>query len=88
MKHLNQYINIRKGNSRIIATDNNVRKIIKEEILKLGYDADLNHIDVSKCTDLSLSAFVDSSFGLFNDYGGKKDLQETFQNGMCQMSQT
>lgn len=72
MKHLNQYINIRKGNSRIIATNETIRKIVKEEIMRLGEGADLNHIDVSQCTDLSLSAFDDASFGLFNDYNSKK----------------
>ena len=69
MKHLNQYINIRKGNSRIMATNETICKIVKEEIIRLGEDADLNHIDVSQCTDLSLSAFDSSSFGLFQSSG-------------------
>lgn len=33
---------------RIIATNDTIRKIDKREIMELGPDTDLNHIDVSK----------------------------------------
>ena len=52
MKHLNQYINIRKGKSTIKATDETIKQIVKGELDKLGHDADLNHIDVSEVTEM------------------------------------
>lgn len=52
MKHLNQYINIRKGKSTIKASDMTIRQIVKDELDRLGHDADLNHIDVSKVTNM------------------------------------
>lgn len=46
---------------RIIATDGNIRTIIRKEIRKYGYDTDLNHIDTSRVTNMKL-AFRDSHF--------------------------
>lgn len=37
----------------IYATDENIRQIVKNELDRLGHDADLNHIDVSKVTDMN-----------------------------------
>ena len=37
----------------IIATNETLKKIIKQEIEKYGAKADLNHIDVSRVTDMS-----------------------------------
>ena len=37
----------------IIATDETIHQIVKEEIYKYGWKADLNHIDVSKVTDMN-----------------------------------
>ena len=44
------YINIRKGDHYIHATDDTIFQIVRDEIEKFGRDADLNHIDVSRCT--------------------------------------
>ena len=38
---------------KIIATDDTIQSIVEQEILRLGYYADLNHIDVSQVTDMS-----------------------------------
>lgn len=48
----------------IVATDETLKSVIYDEIARLGYLADLNHIDVSQVTDM---------YGLFGDgrkYGG------------------
>jgi len=37
----------------IIATDKTIMQIVRDEIKRLGKDADLNHIDVSQVTDMS-----------------------------------
>ena len=37
----------------IVATNDTIKKIVKDEIERLGYNADLNHIDVSQVTDMS-----------------------------------
>jgi len=37
----------------IIATDDNIHQIVEDEIDRLGDKADLNHIDVSKVTNMS-----------------------------------
>jgi surface protein len=37
----------------IIATDDTIHKIFKDQIAKYGNQADLNHIDVSRVTDMS-----------------------------------
>ena len=52
MKHLSQYINIRKDKSTIKATNDTIHKIVKDELDKLGHDADLNNIDVSGVTNM------------------------------------
>ena len=44
------YIKIRKGDHYIHATDDTIFQIVRDEIEKLGRDADLNYIDVSRCT--------------------------------------
>ena len=46
---------------RIIATDETIGKIVKQEIEKYGNHADLNHIDVSNVTDME-SMFSYSQF--------------------------
>ena len=47
--------------ARIIATDENIREIVKSEINRLGDQADLNHVDVSNVTDMSFM-FYESKF--------------------------
>lgn len=46
---------------KIIAYDENIKEIIKSEILRLGINADLNHIDVRNVTDMT-GLFCDSIF--------------------------
>jgi len=63
MKQLRSYINIRRSQSTIKATDVTIKKIVKDELDKLGHDADLNHIDVSEVTTLSdLFSCLDSDY--------------------------
>ena len=64
MKQLRSYINIRKGKSTIEATNDTIYKIVKAELDRLGHDADLNHIDVSRVTDMySLFSCTNMDFG-------------------------
>ena len=37
----------------IKATDENIRQIVKDELDRLGHDANLNHIDVSQVTNMN-----------------------------------
>ena len=57
MKTILEYI-ISKSNKRYVikATNDTINKIVKDELDKLGHDADLNHIDVREVT------FMDSLF--------------------------
>ena len=50
MISLYEYLSIQTKQSRIKANDSTIYTIVKEELNKLGPDADLNHIDVSECT--------------------------------------
>jgi len=43
------------------ATDENIKEIVNSEIERLGNTADLNHIDVSRVTNMR-SMFEDSPF--------------------------
>ncbi len=47
--------------ARIIATDETIREIVKSEIDRLGNQADLNHVDVSRVTDMT-SVFESKKF--------------------------
>ena len=53
MNSLKSYINIHKSKSVIEADDKNIYDVVYQEILRLGFEADLNHIDVSKVTRMS-----------------------------------
>lgn len=66
MKQLKNYINIKKTKSLIHVNDSNLARVLKEELDRLGHDADLNHIDTSEVTDM---------YCLFTDLGdiGKKN---------------
>ena len=44
-----------------IGNDNNIKNLVRDEIERLGKDADLNHIDVSKVTHMVL-LFCDTDF--------------------------
>ena len=52
MNPLKSYISIRKGKSTIKAIDETIKQIVKDELDRLGHDADLNHIDVSEVTNM------------------------------------
>jgi len=45
----------------IVATDDTIRRIVINELKRLGKDADLNHIDVSQVTDMN-SVFANTDF--------------------------
>ena len=53
----------------IHATDDTIKKIVKNELDKLGHDADLNHIDVSKVTNMNslFSCHPDDLGPTYND---------------------
>lgn len=42
----------RNKEQTIIATDETIHQIVKKELDRLGHDADLNHIDVSRVTNI------------------------------------
>ena len=46
---------------KIVANDDNIKRIVRDEIKRLGNEADLNHIDVSGVTNMS-GLFFHSSF--------------------------
>ena len=52
MKNLQEYINESSTNLKIIATDENIENVVEEQINRLGNNADLNFIDVSKVTNM------------------------------------
>ena len=54
----------------IHATDKTIQQIVKDELDRLGHDADLNHIDVSKVTNMAslFSCAVDDYLGGFMKY--------------------
>ena len=54
MKQLRNYINIKKAPSTIKVGNGNIFDIVTSELDRLGYDAELNHIDTSKVTDMSM----------------------------------
>jgi len=45
----------------IVATDDNIKQIVRDEINRLGTDADLNHINTSQVTDMHC-LFMDTDF--------------------------
>ena len=71
MKLLTEYLSTKIVQSKIKATDDNIRRIVKDEIDRLGIDADLNHIDVSEVINMN------SVFSCHNDDLG---LKYTFLN--------
>lgn len=55
MKHINEYLSVKVKPTTIKADNTTLKKIIVGEVEHLGIDADLNHIDVSKCTSLRMT---------------------------------
>ena len=67
MKTILEYLSTKVAQTKIKATNKTIKQIVKDELKRLGHDADLNHIDVSKVTDMN------SLFGCCeNDYLGPK----------------
>ena len=54
MKLLIEYLSTKIKPSRIFAQTQNIEYIVRDEIARLGKNADLNHIDTSDVTDMSL----------------------------------
>jgi surface protein len=71
MRQINEYI-ISKSTKiyTIKADDDNIRQIVKDELDRLGNEADLNHIDVSKVTNMTglFSAKKINNLCLLYDY--------------------
>lgn len=65
MKALRSYISIHKGKSTIKATDDTIHQIVKDEIDRLGLDANLNHINVSEVTNMN-SLFSRAAYDNFD----------------------
>ena len=47
---LNEYLSTKVKQTKIKATDADIKEIVHSEMQRLGHDADLNHIDVSLVT--------------------------------------
>ena len=63
MKQIIEYLSTKIVQSKIKATDKTIKQIVKDELDRLGHDADLNHIDVSEVTNMT---------DLFNCYTGPR----------------
>jgi len=68
MRPINRYLSNKIKSFSIKATDDNIKQIVKDELDRLGHDADLNHIDVSEVTNMN-SLF--SCASVINDLGPK-----------------
>ena len=66
MRLINRYLSNKIKASDIKATDETIHKIVKDELDRLGHNADLNHIDVSEVTDMN------SLFSCWYNYLGQK----------------
>ena len=53
MKTILEYLSTKVTQTKIKATDDTIQQIVISELDRLGHDADLNHIDVSKVTDMT-----------------------------------
>ena len=67
MKPINRYLSNKIQPFSIKATDENIRQIVQDELDRLGHDADLNHIDVSRVTNMN-SVFCCSNIDLGPKY--------------------
>jgi len=65
MRHISRYLSNKIQSFSIKATDDNIKQIVKDELDRLGHNADLNHIDVSEVTDMN-HLFCCGSFGILN----------------------
>ena len=54
MKLITEYLSTKiVQTTKIKATDETIHQIVKDELDRLGHDADLNHIDVSRVTNMN-----------------------------------
>lgn len=53
MKKIYDFLPINVKSQRVFATDNNIHKIVEDEIGRLGNDADLNHIITKQVTNMN-----------------------------------
>ena len=53
MKPITEYLSTKVSQTKIKATDETIKEIVIDELDRLGHDADLNHIDTSKVTDMN-----------------------------------
>ena len=65
MRQIIEYLSTKVAKPSIIkATDETIHEIVKAELDRLGHNADLNHIDVSKVTNMhSLFSCADGDLG-------------------------
>ena len=64
MKQITEYLSTKVVQSKIKATNETIKQIVKSELDRLGHDADLNHIDVSEVTNMkSLFSCVTGNLG-------------------------
>ena len=52
MKQITEYLSTKVSQTKIKATDKTIKQIVKDELDRLGHDADLNHIDTSEVTNM------------------------------------
>ena len=67
MKPILEYLSTKVAQTKIKATDETIHQIVKDELNRLGHNADLNHIDVSGVTSL-MHVFNPNSLGGPSDY--------------------
>lgn len=68
MKQINRYLSNKIKNSFFIkATDETIKQIVKDELDRLGHDADLNHIDVSEVTNMNNLFYCGNGNGILSD---------------------
>ena len=67
MKQITEYLSTKVVQTKIKATNETIRKIVKGELDRLGHDADLNHIDVREVTDMK-ELFSCDHYGLGSEY--------------------
>jgi surface protein len=64
MRLITEYLSTKVAQTKIKATDETIKQIVKDELDRLGHDADLNHIDVSEVTNMdSLFSCYDADLG-------------------------
>ena len=67
MKTILEYLSTKVAQTKIKATNENIYQIVKDELDRLGHDADLNHIDVNEVTNM-YNLFSCMNDGLGSNY--------------------